>query len=85
MLGAAETTGSRRSTGATLAAALTRRGRFHGSREVLTPLAADPLALIPLLVVASQVPARPRRARALATAAVRDYSVPAAAVEAVRP
>jgi hypothetical protein len=85
MLGAAETTGSRRDTGAALAVALTRRGRFRGSREVLTPLFRDPLALVPLLVVASRLLVQPRSARAMAAAAVSAYSVPPEAVDAVRP
>jgi hypothetical protein len=85
MLGAAETTGSRRSAFAALAAGLTGRGPLRGSREVLTPLPADPLAIIPLIFVASQVLAQPGRARALAAAAVQDYSVSPGAVDAVRP
>jgi len=84
MLGAAETTGARSSAFAALAAALTHQGRLRGSREVLTPLPTDPFALVPLLVVALQLLVQPGRARALAAAAVSDYSVPAAAVDAVR-
>jgi len=51
---------------------------------VLTPLPADPLSLVPVLVVASQLLLQPDRAQALATGAVRDYAVPPAAVDIVR-
>ena len=84
MLGAAERTGSRVAGLSALRAGVSRRGGFRDSREVLTPLSADPLSLVPLLVVASQLMLRPGRAQALATAAVRDYAVPPAAVGVVR-
>jgi hypothetical protein len=80
MLGAAERTGSR----AAALRALTDRLGLRGSREVLTPVATDPLSLIPVLVVASQLLLRPGRAQALAAGAVRDYAVPPRAVDLVR-
>lgn len=84
LLGAAETTGSRRATLAALATAVRRQGRLRGSREVLTPLRADPLAAVPLLLVAAQLLARPALAQTLAGRAVDAHSVPPAAVDAVR-
>jgi hypothetical protein len=84
MLGAAERTGSRAAALHALMAGLGRRGGLRDSREVLTPLPADPLSLVPVLVVASQLLVRPGRAQALATGAVRDYAVPPAAVDIIR-
>jgi hypothetical protein len=84
MLGAAERTGSREAALRALMAGLGRRGELRDSREVLTPLPADPLSLVPVLVVASQLLVRPGRAQALATGAVRDYAVPPAAIGIVR-
>lgn len=84
MLGAAERTGSRAAALRAFAAGLGRRGGLGESREVLTPLPADPLSLVPVMAVASQLLLQPGRARALATGAVRDYSVPPAAVDTVR-
>jgi len=82
--GAAEGTGSRAAALRALAADLGRRGGLRGSREVLTPLPADPLSLVPVLVAASQLLLSPGRAQALATGAVRDYAVPPAAATIVR-
>jgi len=84
MLGAAERTGSRAAAMQALATGLGRRNELRGSREVLTPLPADPPSLIPVLFVASQLMLRPGRAQALAAGAVRDYAVPPGAVDAVR-
>jgi hypothetical protein len=84
MLGAAERSGSRASALRALATSLARRGSLKDSREVLTPLPADPLSLVPIVVVASQLLLRPGRAQALAARAVRDYAVPPAAVDIVR-
>jgi len=84
MLGAAERTGSRAAALRALANGLGRRGGLRDSREMLTPLPADPLSLVPVLVVASQLLLQPGRAQALATGAVRDYAVPPAAVDIVR-
>jgi len=84
MLGAAERTGSRAAALRALMAGLGRRDGLRDSREVLTPLAADPLSLVPVLVVASQLLVQPGRARALATGAVQDYAVPPAAIDIVR-
>jgi hypothetical protein len=84
MLGAAERSGSRAAAAQALATGLGRRNELRGSREVLTPLPADPPSLIPVLFVASQLMLRPRRAQALAAAAVRDYAMPPGAVNVVR-
>ena len=84
MLGAAEKSGSRAAALRALMAGLGRAGELRDSREVLTPLPADPLSLVPVVIVASQLLLRPGRAQALATGAVRDYSVPPAAVDIVR-
>jgi hypothetical protein len=84
MLGAAERTGSCAAALRALMAGLGRRGELQDSREVLTPLPADPLSLVPIVIVASQLLLQPGRAQALATGAVRDYAVPPAAVDTVR-
>ena len=84
MLGAAERTGSRAAALRALTAGLGRRGGLRDSREVLTPVPADPLSLVPVLAVASQLLLQPGRAQALAAGAVRDYAVPPAAVDIVR-
>ena len=84
MLGAAERSGSRAAALRALVTGLGRLGGLRDSREVLTPLPADPPSLIPVAVVASQLLLRPGRAQALATGAVRDYAVPPAAVGLVR-
>jgi biotin carboxylase len=70
-IGAAERTGSRRAAlGAAIAAA-----RDGQSREVLTPLRADPPSAIPLAVVLARLLLRPRAAAGLASSAVDAYSV----------
>jgi len=84
MIGAAERSGSRAAALRALAAGLGRLGGLRDSREVVTPLPADPPSLVPLVVVASQLLLRPGRAQALAVGAVRDYAVPPAAVDLVR-
>jgi hypothetical protein len=67
-----------------LARGLGRRRDLRGSREVLTPLRADPPSVLPLLFAAAQLMAGPGRVQALAAGAVRDYAVPPAVVDAVR-
>jgi hypothetical protein len=84
MLGAAETSRSRAAALHALMDGLGRRGELRAGSEVLTPLPADPLSLVPVVVVASQLLLWPDRARALAAGAVRDYAVPPEAVDAVR-
>jgi len=84
MIGAAERTGSRAAALRALAVGLAHRHGLHDSREVLTPLPADPLSLIPVLIVASQLLVAPGRAQALAAGAVRDYAVPPGAIDVVR-
>jgi hypothetical protein len=84
MIGAAERSGSRAAALRALVTGLGRLGGLRDSREVLTPLPADPLSLVPIVVVASQLLLRPGRAQALAMGAVRDYAVPPTAVDLVR-
>jgi len=84
MIGAAERSGSRTAALRALAAGLVRRDWLKDSREVLTPLPADPLSLVPVVAVAAQLLLRPGRAQELAGAAVRDYAVPPAAVDIIR-
>lgn len=84
MLGAAERTSSRRATFGALLTGLTGRGSLRGSREVLRPLRPDPLSLVPITVVATQLLAQPGRAQALATGAVNHYAVTPAAIDVVR-
>jgi hypothetical protein len=84
LVGAAEITRSRRAVLGALEAGLTGRGVLRGSSDVLTPLRRDPLSVVPLMVVATQLLARPHRAQALAAGAVDDYAVPPAAVDLVR-
>ncbi len=84
MLGAAERTGSRTAALRALAAGLAHRGVLQGRREVLTPVLADPLSAVPILIVASQLLLQPGLARSLAEGAVRDYAVPPGAADAVR-
>jgi hypothetical protein len=84
MLGAAERTGRRGPTLGALTSALARRGPYRDSREVLTPLRADPLSTLPIAITALQVLARPDRVGAIAASAVRGYSVPPSAVARVR-
>ena len=59
-------------------------GVLPGRREVLTPVLADPLSAVPILIVASQLLLQPGLARSLAERAVRDYAVPPGAADAVR-
>jgi hypothetical protein len=84
MLGAAERSGSRASALRALTVGLGRRGSLKHSREVLTPVLADPLSVVAIVVVASQLLLRPVRAQEIAARAVRDYAVPPAAVDIVR-
>lgn len=84
VIGAAERTGSRRAVLASLADGLSARGALRGSREMLTPVRSDPASVLPLLLVAAQLLAQPRKAGALAVGAVADYSVTPSAVDAVR-
>jgi hypothetical protein len=84
MIGAAERDGSRAAALRALATGLGHRNGLRGSREVLTPVSADPLSLVPVLFVASQLVLRPGQAQSLAAGAVRDYAVPPGAVDLVR-
>jgi hypothetical protein len=83
MLGDAEN-GSRLSSLKTVLTALTGRGTYRGSREVLTPLRTDWQSAVPLAVTALRVLARPTSVGAIAAEAVRGYSVPASAVDQAR-
>jgi len=84
MLGAAERTGRRGPALKALATALARRGSYRDSREVLTPLRADPLSALPIAITSLQVLARPNRVGDIAASAVRGYSVPPSSVARVR-
>jgi len=78
-IGAAERTGSRRAVVRAVA-----RGLGDGrSREVLTPLRADPPSAIPLVTVLARLLAAPGSAAALAASAVDAYAVGPEAIAAV--
>lgn len=84
MLGAAEQAGSRVATLRAVAAALSARGPYRGSREVLTPVRRDPISAVPLLATALQTLARPSAVGAIASRAIGGYSVPPSAVAVAR-
>jgi len=75
-LGAAERTGRRVS----ILKAIARAAGSRGSREVLTPLRADPPSLIPLVFAVGRVLAQPSSATTLAASAVTAYSVGSGAI-----
>lgn len=76
MLGAAERSGSRASALRALATGLAHVGGLPDSREVLTPLRADPLSLVPVVFMASLLLLQPGRAQVLATGGVTARRVP---------
>jgi len=84
MLGAAEHTVRRGPALRALTAALAKRGAYRGSTEVLTPLRADPVSVIPLTITAMRVLARPGAVADIASSAVRSYSVTPAAIAEAR-
>ncbi|HEX6555488.1 MAG TPA: hypothetical protein VF026_22195 [Ktedonobacteraceae bacterium] len=83
LLGTANYSGSRRELLRTIVQAIRGHGIFAESREDLTPLRADPLSLIPLAVVTSQLLLRPLAAHYIATSAVSAYSLSADTVESI--
>ncbi|PRZ41165.1 hypothetical protein CLV47_11141 [Antricoccus suffuscus] len=82
MLGAAERTGRRHASVATLLKALTGRG--YPDKEVLTPLRKDPKSALPLAIAAITVLRGPASVRALAAKVVAAYSVTPSAIDIVR-
>lgn len=80
LLGAAESSGTRRAVLRTL-------GRYVGGKggaEVLTPVRADPPSLVPIAVVLARLLADPRSVAGIAAGAVRDYSVRPDAIDKLR-
>ena len=72
-IGAAERVGTRRAIVAAIGRAVSRRPPLQSSTEVLTPVVADPPSLIPLLIAAASVLARPSNVTKLAGDIVRSY------------
>jgi hypothetical protein len=75
MLGTAERTDHRGAALATLTLALTGKGPYRNSREVLTPLRRDPPSGLPLLITTTRILRHPSAVATLATAAVAAYAV----------
>jgi hypothetical protein len=82
-LGAAERRGRRRDVVAELARAIARRGVYHDSREILTPLQSDPPSALALAFVLSRVLAAPGSAARVASRSVAAYALSPAAVETI--
>jgi len=82
-LGAADRRGRRRDVGAELAGALARRGVYHDSSEILTPLRSDPPSALALAVVLARVLAAPRSAAQLAQRSVDAYALSPEAVQTI--
>lgn len=89
LMGVAGRGGSRLRLLAELREAILRRGRYAGSAEQLTPVARDPLSLLPAALITSRLLWAPSYAAQIAAAAVDSYSITpatiAAASEAARP
>jgi hypothetical protein len=68
---------------AALIRALTRRPPLQGSVEVLTPIIADPLSVIPLVVATGTVLAAPSNVARLARDTVNAYGVTPDAIHAL--
>ncbi len=77
VLGAAEHAGTRRAVLTELASALSHAASYRRSREELTPLQADPVAALPLLVAASAVLVHPPAWRWFAASSVSNYALTA--------
>jgi hypothetical protein len=60
-----------------LASALSHAASYRRSREELTPLQADPVAALPLLVAASAVLVHPPAWRWFASSSVSNYALTA--------
>jgi hypothetical protein len=84
LLGVADRTGSRRSVQSELRDALTHRRQYESSTEELTPILRDPPSLVPLMVVAAQLLASPRRAERISRHTVATYSIGPDAIAKVR-
>ena len=75
LLGAAQATGRRRAVGRELQLALTHRGLYRNSTEELTPTRGDPIAALPVAVVAATTLAAPRLHRVFTAGAVGAYAM----------
>jgi hypothetical protein len=86
LLGVADRTGSRERVLSELCDASTHRRQYESSTEELTPILRDPPSLVPLIVVAAQLLASPRRADRMSRHSVATYSIgPDAIAELRRP
>jgi len=83
-IGVAETVGTRRAIVSAVTRAVARRPPWQDSTEVLTPAIADPPSLIPVLVAAATVLARPSSVTNLAGDAVNAYGVSPDAIRTLR-
>lgn len=83
-LGAAEQRHTRRAVLTSIRNAVGRRRPLQGSREVLTPIVADPPSLIPFSVAVGSVLSRPAAVSSLATRTVGAYTVTPQAVDRLR-
>jgi len=83
-LGAAEHDGTRRAIFTVVARAALHRGVFQHSREVLTPIAADPPSLLAALVSIGTVLARPTAVVRLAGRTVDAYTITPASIARLR-
>ncbi|MCI1749322.1 MAG: carbamoyl-phosphate-synthetase [Acidipropionibacterium sp.] len=83
-LGAAERRRTRRAILASVRDAIGRRPPLRDSREMLTPVLADPPSLIPFSVAVGSVLARPAMVNSLATRTVGSYAVTPQAVDRLR-
>ena len=80
-LGAAETIGTRRAVVSAVGRAVSGRQPLQNSTEVLTPAVADPPSLIPFLLAASNLLARPSNVANVAGNAVNVYGVTPHAIQ----
>ncbi len=83
LLGTAAYAGSRRAVLGELFRLVGHRGPYRGSREVLTPVLADPQSAIPLALVAVRALLSPHSAERVATGHIRAYSMTPDAVARV--
>ena len=82
VLGAAQH-GGRREIARELLNAMARRGDYRGSREELTPGGGDPLAALPVVLIAAATLARPAAWRRFTGGSVGAYSLTPAAWQAL--
>ena len=83
-IGAAERYRTRAAVLGVLRDCAVRRGETGQAEEVLTPIIRDPLSTVPLAAAAALLVASPGSAAALASGAVRSYSVGPATIALVR-